>query len=125
MGNWKTEIKRLDVIREKLGLNWNQMEKLTGVNRQKIQRMFQLVNEPSLGFYLLMKTTLENQIKVVGKEKKEVHRDGGVSVERIKRIEDLNIVYPTGEASCDCRMDGTLFLRGKSGCKKTKDEHKF
>lgn len=114
MENWKTEIKRLDVIREKLGLNWNQMEKLTGVNRQKIQRMFQLVNEPSLGFYLLMKTTLENQIKVVGKEKKESAN---------KPIVESNL--PKEEKLCDCRMDGTLFLRGKSGCKKTKDEHKF
>jgi len=120
MENWKAEIKRLDVIREKLGLNWNQMEKLTGVNRQKIQRMFQLVNEPSLGFYLLMKTTLENQIKVVGKEKKDA----------ITTMEKGNFEVATGtpkkeEVSCDCRMDGMLFIRDKNGCKKTKDEHKF
>jgi len=114
MENWKTEIKRLDIIREKLGLNWNQMEKLTGVNRQKIQRMFQLVNEPSLGFYLLMKTTLENQIKVVGKEKKEA-----VS----KEVSETKL--PKEKPTCECRMDGMLFIRDKSGCKKTKDEHKF
>ena len=72
MENWKVEIKRLETIREKLGLNWNQLEKLSEQNRQKIANMFKMVNEPSLGFYLTIKTTLENQIKVVAKEKKEV-----------------------------------------------------
>ena len=104
MENWKLEIKRLEVIRERLGLNFNQLEKLSGQNRQKISNMFKMVNEPSLGFYLTIKSTLENQIKVI-KERKEI----AVLVEN----------------NCDCKMDGMLFIRGKSGCKKAKDEHKF
>ena len=62
----------------------------------------------------MMKTTLENQIKVVGKEKKDA---------ATKPILEYDL--PKEEVSCDCRMDGMLFIRGKSGCKKTKDEHKF
>lgn len=110
MENWKLEIKRLEAIREKLGLNWNQLEKLSGQNRQKIANMFKMVNEPSLGFYLTIKTTLENQIKVVGKDKKEVA--------------PAKVVEQVVESTCECRMSGTLFIRGK-GCTKAKDEHKF
>lgn len=109
MENWKLEIKRLETIREKLGLNWNQLEKLSGQNRQKIANMFKMVNEPSLGFYLTIKTTLENQIKVV-KEKKVVAPP--------------KVVSEVIESTCECRMSGTLFIRGK-GCTKAKDEHKF
>lgn len=109
MENWKVEIKRLEAIREKLGLNWNQLEKLSGQNRQKIANMFKMVNHPSLGFYLTIKSTLENQIKVV-KEKKEVAPP--------KEVEAVV------ENTCECRMSGTLFIRGK-GCTKAKDEHKF
>lgn len=110
MENWKVEIKRLETIREKLGLNWNQLEKLSEQNRQKIANMFKMVNEPSLGFYLTMKTTLENQIKVVTKGKKEFVAPKEVAA--------------TFESICDCRMSGALFIRGK-GCTKAKDKHKF
>lgn len=111
MENWKLEIKRLEVIRERLGLNFNQLEKLSGQNRQKISNMFKMVNEPSLGFYLTIKSTLENQIKVI-KERKEI----APSEKEIAVLVENN---------CDCKMDGMLFIRGKSGCKKAKDEHKF
>lgn len=110
MENWKLEIKRLEVIRERLGLNFNQLEKLSGQNRQKISNMFKMVNEPSLGFYLTIKSTLENQIKVV-KEKKEV-------------VPPKEKSEAVAESTCECRMSGTLFIRGK-GCTKSKDEHKF
>lgn len=102
MENWKVEVKRLDVIRENLGLNFYQLEKITKISRQKISRMFQMANEPSLGFYLEIKSALENQIKVHSKKEKKVSANG-----------------------CDCKMSGGLFIRGKSGCKKTKEEHKF
>lgn len=119
MENWKKEIKRLDAIRLKLGLNNNQIAVLTGIGRGNIGNFFSMSHEPKLGFYLKVKSVLENEIEVNKKPKKEVHRDGGVSVsEAIKEKAE-----PTND--CDCYMSGNIFLRGKSGCKKTKDEHKF
>ena len=90
-------------IRLKLGLNFNQIEVLTKHHRVKISRFFNMVNEPSLGFYLDVKMCLESDFKVNTKEKKEV----------------------APKNDCDCYMSGSLFLRGKSRCKKTKEEHKF
>lgn len=110
MENWKVEIKRLDAIRTKLDLNYNQLEKLSGIPRGKIGNLFRLINEPSLSFYLTIKTILENQIKVVTKEKKEV-------------VPPKEVVASV-KSTCDCRMSGTLFIRAK-GCTKAKDEHKF
>lgn len=116
MENWKKEIKRLDVIRLKLGLNFNQIEVLTGINRGKIGRFFNMVNEPSLGFYLDVKSCLENEIKVDVNHKKR-----GVSI-----ID--NPVAATKEVAstndCECCMSGSLFLRS-NGCKKSKEDHKF
>lgn len=133
--NWKVEVKRLDAIREKLGLNFNQIQKLTGIDRAKIGGFFNMKNQPSLGFYLTVKGVLEKEIEVNTKEKKEVHRDGGVSVSEINKKEKKGSVpkminpppppLKKSETTCDCKMNGMLFIRGKSGCKKTKDEHKF
>lgn len=146
MENWKVEIKRLDTIREKLGLNFNQIQKLTGIDRAQVGGFFNMKNQPAMGFYLSIKDFLEKEIEVNQKEKKEVHRDGGVSVERIERIKKTkvkvgvkpkeyervptkieHVEFSVGfeKPLCDCKMDGMLFIRGKSGCKKTKDEHKF
>ena len=69
MENWKKEIKRLDDIRLKLGLNFNQIEVLTGINRGKVGRFFNMTNEPSLGFYLTIKKTLGRCVEVDGKDK--------------------------------------------------------
>ena len=124
MDNWKVEIKRLDNIRLELGLNFNQLEKLSGSNRQKIGRMFQMVNEPSLSFYLTIKSVLENHIKVVLKEKKETSASAiDKKLPKVKVGDGVGNVLKT-ESPCDCRMSGTLFIRAK-GCTKSKDEHKF
>lgn len=135
MENWKVEIKRLDTIREKLGLNFNQIQKLTGIDRAQVGGFFNMKNQPKMGFYLSIKDFLEKEIEVNQKEKKEVHRDGGVSVSEINKKEKKGSVpkminpppppLKKSETTCDCKMDGMLFIRGKSGCKKTKDEHKF
>lgn len=118
MENWKKEIKRLDDMRLKLGLNFNQIEVLTGINRGKVGRFFNMINEPSLGFYLEVKTALENQIKVVVKESKSAPKDKDLAIP--PKAVDVAL-----KNDCDCYMSGNIFLRGKSGCKKTKDEHKF
>jgi hypothetical protein len=118
MENWKKEIKRLDDIRLKLGLNFNQIEVLTGINRGKVGRFFNMVNEPSLGFYLDVRSCLENEIKVNTKPKKEISpKEEKTFSAATKEVAPKN--------DCDCYMSGTIFLRGKSGCKKTKEEHKF
>ena len=118
MEKWKKEIKRLDDIRLKLGLNFNQIEVLTGINRGKVGRFFNMVNEPSLGFYLDVKMCLESEIKVNTKDKKEVPPKAEKTTSApIKEVAPKN--------DCECYMSGSLFLRGKSGCKKTKEEHKF
>lgn len=119
MENWKQEINRLDKIRLDLGLNWYKLQILTGINRQQLQRCFELVNEPKLGFYLEIKSALENQIEVNPKPKK-------VSVPKAKNPPPKPTKKEVvSKNDCDCYMSGTLFLRGKSGCKKAKDEHKF
>jgi hypothetical protein len=118
MEKWKKEIKRLNDIRLKLGLNFNQIEVLTGINRGKIGRFFNMINEPSLGFYLDVKMCLENEIKVNTKEKKEVPA-------KVEKTSSTPIKEIAPKNDCDCYMSGSLFLRGKSGCKKTKEEHKF
>lgn len=64
MENWKTEIKRLDKLRESLGLNFNQLEGLTKINRGQLQRFFDMVNIPSMKFYFDVKDALESQIDV-------------------------------------------------------------
>lgn len=123
MENWKVEIKRLDAIRTKLDLNYNQLEKLSGINRQKIARMFQMVNEPSLSFYLTIKSVLENKIKVVVNEKKEsIKLKPKIPLSPVSMIDAM--IEKNKEKPCDCRMSGTLFIRAK-GCTKSKDEHKF
>lgn len=132
MENWKVEIKRLDAIREKLGLNFNQIQKLTGIDRAQVGGFFNMKNQPKMGFYLSIKDFLEKEIEVNPKEKKEVV--GVVSVDKKlakkitknqkKAIPEFKENYQF-QNDCDCKMDGMLFIRGKSGCKKTKDEHKF
>jgi transcriptional regulator with XRE-family HTH domain len=69
MEEWEIEIKRLDDIRLELGLNFNQLEKLTGSSRGKIANMFKMSNEPSLGFYLTIKNALQRCVEVDGKDK--------------------------------------------------------
>jgi hypothetical protein len=118
MEKWKKEIKRLNDIRLKLGLNFNQIEVLTGINRGKIGRFFNMVNEPSLGFYLDVKMCLENEIQVNTRQKNE-------SVPKMRNPPPAPIKEVAPKNDCDCYMSGSLFLRGKSGCKKTKEEHKF
>jgi hypothetical protein len=120
MEKWKKEIKRLDDIRLKLGLNFNQIEVLTGINRGKVGRFFNMVNEPSLGFYLDVKNALEHQIDV----KKTIEKVSKGNTPKMRNPPQP----PTKEVAltndCECRMSGTIFLRS-NGCKKTKDEHKF
>lgn len=72
--NWQIELKRLDKIRLELGLNWNKMESLTGINRGQLQRFFEFKNCPSMKLYFDVKDALESQMEVFIEE---VHRDGG------------------------------------------------
>lgn len=112
MENWKKEIKRLNALREKQGFTFYKLEQLSGRGRGRIGGMFKMVNEPSLGLYLAIKDILEKDIEVTVIEKKKFSSP---------KQQDTSVV----DSNCDCRMDGMLFIRGKSGCKKAKDEHKF
>lgn len=117
MGNWKLEIQRLNAIREKLGLTYYRLSAITGEKDYKIMRMFRLEHEPSLGFYLKIKSCLENYVEVSAEEVLVVPLEGAVQKVKVKP-------KVLKEVSCDCRMSGALFIREK-GCKKAKEEHKF
>jgi hypothetical protein len=148
MEHWKEEIKRLDKIRLDLGLNWNRMEKLTGVNRGQIKKMFEFTNIPSMELYFDVKIALENEFEVVFSEvqidkpkssivaitSKTVVANVSVKKEtasKIVAVQKNQKEIPKYEEkyqfqnNCDCHLVGSLFIRGKSGCKKTREEHKF
>jgi len=120
MENWKVEIKRLDKIRVDLNLNWNQLEKLTSLNRGKIQRFFESEKNPSMKVYFDLKEVLENQQEVVFENVDAAEEKPSVEVDLLDEY-----IKSKNQTTCDCRMSGNLFLRGKSGCKKTREEHKF
>ncbi len=105
MENWQIEIKRLDKIRLELGLNWNQLEKITNIDRGQLQRFFEFINIPSMKFYFDVKAALENEFEV--------------------KFKDLVSNLELATIECDCKLEGGLFKRGKIKCKKSKAEHKF
>lgn len=138
---WQIELNCLDKIRLELGLNWNQLEKLTGKSRNLLQKYFSFKSVPSLKVYFELKTALENEFEVKYSEvvapefpedrkdytltaffsKKSVKAEKGVSAkeaaERIKSIVSIE--------GCDCKIENGLFKRGKIKCSKTKAQHKF
>ena len=66
--NWQVEINRLNKMRLDLGLNMNQVEKLTGVNRSRLKGFFEFTNIPSMKFYFDVKKALEIQFEVKFKD---------------------------------------------------------
>ena len=122
MENWKKEISRLEDIRIKLGLSYYKVASITKESHSKVSRVFRLLNEPGLGFYLKLKNCLENAIEVDTESSIIVLPENG-SIEKIKQKkqkpkQDKEIAY------CGCKMSGALFIRER-GCKKSKEEHNF
>ena len=96
MTNWENEIDKLELIRIGLGLNYNEIEKRTGINRGVLQRFFSKINEPKIGFFFKVKGFLES-------------------------FEKPSIEF----TQCDCKIVNGLLRRGKIKCSKQKSEHKF
>lgn len=113
MEEWKSEVNRLNNLRSDLGISVYALAKSIGEDNSKLYKFFKASNEPALGFYLNIKNALENAVEVSPESVLVVGSKGGV--EKVKK---------KLKPSCDCKMDGMLFIRGKS-CKKAKDEHKF
>lgn len=98
--DWELEIKRLDKIRLELGLNYNKLQNIIGINRAQLQRFFEFKNNPSLKLYFSIKNALDEEYKSF--------------------LADLEV-----EIDCDCVLEDGLLKRGKIKCKKSKNEHKF
>lgn len=108
MENWKKEIEKLEKIRVDLQINFNSLEKLTGVNRSQLKKMFTCLNMPGLELFLNVKNVLESQ----------KHLKGAQSI-----LAESDVIV-TENKECDCTIDDKGILRrGKSKCKKTKSEH--
>ena len=105
MENWQVEIKRLDKMRLELGLNWNQLEKITDIARGQLKRFFEFTNVPSMKFYFDVKNALENEFEV--------------------KFKEFEIASKTENIQCDCRLENGLLKRGKIKCALTKAEHNF
>ena len=94
MEKWKNEIDKLESIRISSGLNFNEIEKHTGINRGVLQRFFNKSNEPKISFYFKVKDFLES-------------------------FEKSNVEF----TECDCKIVNGLLRRGKIKCTKSKSEH--
>ncbi len=124
MEQWKTEIKRLNKMRLDLGLNMNQLEKLTGVNRSRLKGFFEFTNEPRISFYFQIKDALENQIEVKFSEEAKEYLDNYVPKEGNVPIMENKPLPPPEKTFCNCKMEDNLFKRDKN-CKMKKQLHKF
>lgn len=135
MENWQVEIKRLDKMRLELGLNMNQLEKITDIDRGQLKRFFEFTNVPSMKFYFDVKDALEKEFEVKFADV-EVHRDGSVSINLTARtltaqnsIKAEKVFKYLGskltKKDCDCKLENGLLKRGKIKCTLSKAEHKF
>lgn len=139
MENWQIEIKRLDKIRLELGLNWNQLEKITLIDRGQLKRFFEFANVPSMKFYFDVKVALENEFEVKFGEV-EIPDDGGLLIGQVPKMENKPLPPKSKKgitakeaaesikeaiSPCDCKLESGLLKRGKIACKKSKAEHNF
>jgi hypothetical protein len=104
MQNWQVEIKRLDKIRLQLGLNYNQLEKITQIDRGQLKRFFEFKNVSSMKFYFDVKVALEQEFEV----------------KFLEIIPKTKVLI----AKCDCKIENGLLKRGKIKCTLSKAEHK-
>lgn len=119
MEQWQLEIKRLDKIRLDLGLNWNQLEKITGKQRDLLQRYFDFKSVPGLKVYFEIKIALENEFEVrFPVEMVVINKPCSMGMSEL-------FLVSTDDSDCDCKLENGLLKRGKIKCKKTKEEHNF
>jgi hypothetical protein len=104
MQNWQVEIKRLDKIRLQLGLNYNQLEKITQIDRGQLKRFFEFKNVSSMKFYFDVKVALEQEFEV----------------KFVEIIPETKVIID----KCDCKIENGLLKRGKIKCTLSKAEHK-
>ena len=101
MEKWQKEIQKLEELRIELKLNFNYLEKISGINRGQLKKIFEMKTIPSLKLFL----TIQDVI--------------------------LNLVSETKSKSnfekCDCKIINGLLRRGKSNpkCELTKEQHVF
>lgn len=102
----------LKLAEEKAGCKSN-LSKLTGI---RLASFYEWEKGQAIKFDVMISVLsvvgISLEILKPRKEKKEVHRDGGVSLSNANK--------------CECSLDANgLLRRGKDGCKKSKEEHKF
>lgn len=140
MEKWQLEIQRLNKIREELGLNFSQLEKKTGMQRELLGRYFKFESAPGLKAYLTLKEVLESEyaikfpIEMIVVDKPRSNGMSEISTitkipkekfGREKSVESVSDLKIIGKNECDCKLEGGLLKRGKIKCKKTKEQHNF
>lgn len=107
MENWEKEVNKLELIRVKLNVNFNELQKITGINRSHLSKFFSCKNVPTLKMFMYVKSVLEKL--------ETEYKDPIIN----NNIEKCN-------CDCDCTIDSQgIFRRGKIKCVKSKKEHKF
>ncbi|MFO0090047.1 MAG: helix-turn-helix domain-containing protein [bacterium] len=128
MENWQVEIKRLDKMRLELGLNMNQLEKITGIDRGQLKRFFEFTNVPSMKFYFDVKVALENEFEVKFKDIEPIVKNQYNKLCEnygVDKTQNTNSSTFENNSQCDCKLENGLLKRGKIKCTLSKAEHKF
>lgn len=111
MEQWQKEIQKLQSVYSALEINYNRLEKHSGVNRAQLKRFFEMENVPSLKLFFQVKKSLEDLTQLSGGKN------------HFNKSQPAIVFF---NLTCDCTLDESgLFRRGLSGCKKLKSEHKF